>query len=62
MHVCAYIDVCVCALYWEKKSDFNKKKRIVTSGETKKNSKKKKSFYCMRDWLQVKVSDLVDGL
>ena len=50
MYVCAYRDVCACALYWEKKKDFSeRRKRIVTSGETKKNSKKKKSFYCMLD-------------
>jgi hypothetical protein len=62
MYVCAYIDVCVCASYWEKKNDFHKKKRVVTSGETKKIVRKKNHFIACVTGLQVKVSDLVDGL
>jgi hypothetical protein len=60
--VCAYIDVCACALYWEEKNDFNKNKKDSHCGKDKKNRKEKKSFYCMLDCLQVKVSDRVDGL
>ena len=62
MYVCAYIDVCACALYWEKKNDFHKKKRIVTAGKTKKIVRKKNHFIACLTGLQVKVSDLVDGL
>ncbi len=45
-----------------------RKKTILTKnkdshcGKDKKNRKEKKSFYCMLDCLQVKVSDRVDGL
>jgi hypothetical protein len=62
MYVRAYIDVCACALYWQKKNDFHKKKKDSHCGKDKKKSKKKNHFIACLTGLQVKVSDLIDGL
>ncbi len=57
--VCIYRCTCVCTVLGEKKQF--KKKRIVTSGETKKIINKNHFLACLTG-LQVNVSDLVDGL